>query len=242
LQTPVSIKEQIKLLVELQNVDAKIYALNKEKILSPAEIAKLEKLFEEKKTELNTLEEKSKALTSKRKEKEMDLASKEESIKKFNSQLFSLKTNKEYQAMLEQIAGIKVDNSLIEEGILEIMEEQDLLRAEIAKEKGHLAEEEKKFQAEKKKVEQRVSEIDSLLGDLTFKRTQASQTIDKHLLANYDKILKGKDGLAIVRIVDNACQGCFINVTQQVINEIKMFDRIIECVACARMLYIEEDL
>ena len=52
----------------------------------------------------------------------------------------------------------------------------------------------------------------------------------------------GLSGLALVAVKDSSCQGCFIGVTPQVINEIKMQDKIVICESCARMLYIEEDL
>lgn len=229
-------------MVELQALDAQIYALNREKERIPLAIAELQKLFEEKQLTLNNLEEKSKVLLAKRKEKELDLASKEESLKKFNSQLFSLKTNKEYQAMLEQIAGLKADNSIIEEEILKVMEEQDQLKEELGKEKARLVEDEKKFLEEKKKAEEGIKEIDYKLGDLASKRFRACESIDKHILSHYEKILKGKDGLALVKVASSACQGCFINVTPQVINEIKMHDKVVNCEVCARILYIEEDL
>ncbi len=188
------------------------------------------------------MEEKDKALVLKRKEKEIDLASKEENIRKLNGQLSSLKTNKEYQAMLSQIASLKTDNSVLEEDILKIMDEQDVLKKDIAKEKSYLSEEERKFQEEKKKVDERLKEMEFRISDLTAKRGRITPSIDKRAFTQYERILKGKNGLALVRVKDDACQGCFIAVTPQVVNEIKMQDKIITCESCARILYLEEDL
>ena len=238
----ISIKEQLRGLVQLQDLDAKIYALAKQKEQFPIEIAKSQKSFEDKKLTLNGLEEKSKNLALKRKEREVDLASKEENIKKFNVQLASLKTNKEYHAMQSQIAGLKADNSLIEEDILKMMEEQDKSKVEIAAEKVRLSEEEKKFLEEKKKAEAGIKEIERAVNDLTAKRGHIIPSVDKHILTAYERILKGKEGLALVKIKDYSCQGCFMAVTPQVVNEIKMLEKIIICESCARILYIEEDL
>ena len=52
------------------------------------------------------------------KEKENDLLSREEKIKKLMAQLYSLKSNKEYQAMEMEIKGLKADKSLLEDDIL----------------------------------------------------------------------------------------------------------------------------
>lgn len=237
----ISIKEQLGFLIQLQDIDTKIYGLLKEKEEMPLKIAELQKKFDDKKTTLNNLEEKIKSLGLKRKEEELDLASKEENIKKLTNQLFSLKTNKEYQAMLEQIAGLKTDVSVLEEGILKIMEEQDVLKEEVNKEKSYLSEEEKKLQEEKKRFEGRLKEIEYALNELASKRNQIVPSVDKRIFSNYERILKGKDGLALVKIKDFACQGCFMNVSPQVVNEIKMQDRVIYCEFCSRILYIEED-
>lgn len=238
----VNIKEQIRQLASLQDIDAKIYALKKDRDELPQEISILQKSFEEKKAHLNSLEDKSRALAVKRKEKELELSSKEENIKKLNGQLFSLKTNKEYQTMLEQIAGIKTDNSVLEEEILKVMDEQDAVKEKAVKEKAHLSEEEKKFLAEKKKVEERMKELEFSINDLIAKGKQIIPFVDKRMYAVYERILKALHGLALVKVENYTCQGCFISVTPQVVNEIKMLERLVTCESCARILYLEEDI
>ena len=238
----VNIKEQIKLLVFLQDIDAKIYALRRDKDELPQEIAGLQKSFEEKKAELHKLEEKAKALTVKRKERELELSSKEENIKKLTGQLSSLKTNKEYKVMLEQIVSIKTDNSVLEEEILKMMDEQDTTKENAVLEKAHLSEEEKKFLEEKKKVEERMQELEFSINDLTAKGKQIIPSIDKRIYAVYEKILKALHGLALVKVENYSCKGCFMAVTSQVVNEIKMQEKLVICGSCARILYLEEDL
>lgn len=237
-----NIKEQIKQLASLQDIDAKIYALKNNLEELPREIAALQKNFEEKKAHLNSLEDKSKALAVRRKEKELELSSQEENIKKLSGQLFSLKTNKEYQTMLEQIAGVKTDNSVREEEILKIMDEQDVIKAEAAKEKARLSEEEKKFLTDKQKVEGRIKELELSINDLTAKGKQIIPFIDKRVYAVYERILKALHGLALAKVKNYTCQGCFISVTPQVVNEIKMLEKLVTCESCARILYLEEDL
>ena len=238
----VNIKEQIRTLIQLQEFDAEIFALTRKKEQLPIEIMNLEKAFEDKKATLQSLEEKAKTLALKRKEKEMDLASKEENIKKLTTQLATLKTNKEYQVMLAQIAGLRTDNSVLEEEILKVMEEQDARKEEITKEKARLAEEEKMFQEEKKKVEAKIKEIEFSIHDLTAKRGHLLGGVEKRILLIYERILKAREGLALVRVKDFSCQGCHMSVTPQVVNEIKMQDKLIVCESCARILYLEEDM
>ena len=55
----------------------------------------------------------------------------------------------------------------------------------------------------------------------------------------YERIVKSKDGLAVVSVANEACQGCFRVLPPQVINEINMMEGLIVCESCARMLYIK---
>ena len=237
----IDLKSQIIGLVKLQTVDSEIYALQAEKVRRPLEIKNLEVLFEEKKQKLADLEKASLDLQKQRNDGELDLASKDEGIKKLERQLYSLKTNKEYQAMLQQINDAKADASVIEDKILLLFDQVDKAKNDIDKEKQRLKEEEGVFVGEKKKIETRMKEIDDRLAQLEAQRQQVIPEIEPKILVQYDRILANRDGLAIVSVKDNSCQGCNMHVPPQVINLIKMYERIITCEVCNRMLYIEND-
>ena len=227
-------------MIELQEVDISIFQLNQEKQDIPNQFKNLESNFEEKKNKFLSLGEKKKLIELKRKEKELEIASKEGNIKKFQIQLFSLKTNKEYQAMVKEIEGLKAEVSIIEEKVINLLDEIENLEKDIEKEKEDLKEEEKKYLEEKKKIEERLNQINQNLENLEFKRRQKTPEIENKILSLYERILKNRDYLAIIPVINNACKGCNITVTPQVINEIKMNDKIVTCEVCNRILYLEE--
>ncbi len=235
----VDLKTQTSSLVKLQIVDSEIYALRYEKESKPQEIKILEASFEEKKQRLAGLEKSSLDFQKQRKDKELELASKEEEVKKFQTQLYSLKTNKEYQAMLQQISGAKADASVIEDKVLQLFDQADKAKNDIEQEKQRLQEEEGVFLGQKKKIEERIKEIDGRLAQLEAQRKQVIPEVEPKILAQYERILFNRDGLAIVGVKDNSCQGCNMFVPPQVINLIKMYERIITCEVCNRILYIE---
>jgi predicted nucleic acid-binding Zn-ribbon protein len=238
--TTADLKSQLSSLIKLQAIDSEVYILNSEKSKKPDEIKALEGLFEAKKAGLKELEEKSLCLQKEKKEKELELAAKESATVKLQGQLYSLKTNKEYQTMLGQIEDSKADASLIEDKILELLEQVDRIKVEVEKEKLKIKEDEKLFLADKAKVDFRVKEIDDRLSQLDSLRKQAIPGIDPKILAQYERILLSRDGLAIVTVKGNSCGGCNMFVPPQVINLIKMYERIVTCEICNRMLYIEE--
>ena len=238
--TTVDLKAQINSLIKLQTIDSEIYALNHEKEAKPQEIKELEEAFEQKKQSLAVLEKNLLDLQKQRKDKELDLASKEEEAKKLQTQLYTLKTNKEYQAMVQQIEGIKADASVIEDKILALFDQVDKAKNESENEKQKLKEEEKLFLEQKRKAEDRIKEIDDRLAQLDAQRKQVTPDIVPKILAQYERILKNREGLGIVKVKNNSCQGCNMLVPPQVINLIKMYERVITCEVCNRILYTDE--
>ena len=236
----IDLKTQIMGLVSLQELDSEIYALKNELAAKPQEIKALEESFETKKQGLAALEKQSLDLQKQRKEKELELATNTEAVKKLNSQLYALKTNKEFQVMQQQIADAKADGSVIEEKILISFEESDKIKAQIDQENAKLKEEEKNFLQQKKTIQERTEEINGRLSQLDAERKRLLVGIDPKMFSEYERILQSRDGLAIVAVKDNSCGGCHMLLPPQVINLIKMYEHIITCEVCNRILCIKE--
>ncbi len=234
------LKSQLNNLIQAQALDSEIYLLEREKQSKPEEIKAFDVAFESKKQRLAELEKAVLDLQKQKKDEELNFAAKEENSRKMQGQLFALKTNKEYQTMLQQINDCKADGSVIEDKILQIMVQVDKVKSDIDTEKKGLQEQEKIFNAEKNKVQMRVKEIDDRLSQLNAQRKKAILDIDPKIVAQYEKILSNRDGLAIVTVKNSSCQGCNMFVPPQVINLIKMYEHIVFCEMCNRILYIDD--
>jgi predicted nucleic acid-binding Zn-ribbon protein len=233
-------KDQIKLLVELQGLDGAIFALEDKCDEIPHTVKNKEEQFKDKAIDLKKAEDDLKVLLLKRKEKEGELEAKEGTIKKYQQQLNQVKTNKEYSALQDEIGRVKADNSIIEEAILNIFDEIDVGNKKIAKEKDVLKSEEAKLGEEKKKLNEELTRIKTELEGMKSQRNALAAKVDKEILKKYERIVKNKDGLAIVTIVDDVCQGCFSTQPPQVVNEVKISQSLVFCDSCARILYVEE--
>jgi predicted nucleic acid-binding Zn-ribbon protein len=238
----ISVKDQIRRLVELQKLDVEIFEKKREMRTKPAEVEELKQHFEAKKSRLNQLQEQLKTCQLKRKEQELELQQKEDQAAKANAALNSLKTNKEYTAKLSEIEHIKADKSIIEEKILKAFDEADAVNQLIEKEKLVVVDEEKKYQQKKKAVEDELKLIEDRVKVLESQRKQLMPGVDASVLDRYEKILQNKDGLAIVPVTNNSCGGCYMNLRPQNINSIKMGQDLNECEYCARIIYLEDDL
>lgn len=238
--TQARLKAQLEELIKLQQEDKAIHDLNVEKESKPHEIEQLTADFESKKQAVADAEKRLLDVQKQKKDSELNLASQEENAKKLQSQLYSLKTNKEYQTMLGQIQGAKADASVIEDKILALMDAVDSTKKRVDEEKAVLKQHESIFSEAKKKIEDRIREIDASIAEHETKRKQILPSVDPKILAHYERILQGRDGLALVVVEEESCSGCFMRVTPQIINMIRMYDHLITCEACNRILYIQE--
>jgi len=236
----VLIQDQIRKLADLQKLDAEFYEYKIALREKPQRIEELKAAFAQKKAGLHELEEKLKAKQLERKEREGDLLVKEGEIAKANGQLSQLKTNKEYKAKLTEIESFKADKSIIEEKILILFDEVDTVNAKIIKEKEAFAKEEKKFSDEKSVIEEEIKQLEDRVKVLESQRQQKAKEIDAKLFTQYERILKGKDGLAMVPVKNNACGGCYMSVPAQIVNEIQKHESLVFCEFCARILYLED--
>ncbi len=239
----ISVRDQMKKIIELQKIDGEIHNLKVELQEKPAVLERLREEFESRKEALKELEEKSKAIQVDRKEKELALKTQEDEIAKANAQLSQIKTNKEYTAKISEIEHIKADQSIIEEKILTSYDEGDSIKAEIEKEQVKVDEEEKKYLAKKKETEDDIKVVEDRIKVLDSQRQQSTPGVDPSYLSRYERILRHKDGIAVVPVQEgSSCGGCFMNITPQQLNEIKMYEELVECEMCSRILYLEDDL
>jgi len=237
-----NLKEEIKKIVELQEIDSKIYQMREEKDSKlPQELKALKEEYEQKKQNLSTAEEKLKEIQLKKKDKEIDLASKEENAHKAQGQLYQLKTNKEYQAKLNEIESLKADISVAEEDLLKILDEVEASKKEQEVQKEKLAQEEKAFKDSEDTIKGRIKDLNAQINTLQEKRQRFTSNIDKKILEKYEQLLKTRQGLAIVPVEGENCGSCHMRVTHQKINEIKMFDNLVFCESCVRILYLPDD-
>ena len=240
--TTISVKDQIKRLIELQAIDIEAYRFKTQLRKKPAEIEALKAEFESKKARLKQLEEELKAIQLAQKVHEGDLKSKEEAIVRADGQLSQLKTNKEYTAKLMEIESIKADKSLIEEKILIGFDLIEASRKALESERAVVVSYEKEFTAKKKQIEDDMAVAQDQMKVKESQRSRLTPDVRPDVLARYDRILQNKDGLAIVPMVDHACGGCFMHLTEQRVDEIKRHDQIVNCDMCARILYIPDEL
>jgi predicted nucleic acid-binding Zn-ribbon protein len=119
------VKDLIKFLVALQEIDSRI--IEKRFFIDkvPLRIHEVDEPLKQAKAELERMRQRSDALGKKKREKEQFLDESGEKIKKMKGRVSEIKTNKEYQAHLKEIESSEMGITGIEDEILVLMEELD---------------------------------------------------------------------------------------------------------------------
>jgi len=232
------LKDEIEKLVRLQEIDSEILACITVIENFPSQKSQMEKSIENASQDIAFIKKEQKKIQIEKKERELELESIEDEIKKFQKRLDDVKTNKEYTAMLSEIENLKNKKDEIEDVILVLMEKEDEINKKLAdfskkvevikKEIGdRIAEETKKVEETKKKLEEKKAE-----------REQMVSQIRKDVYNIYEKIRAGKkDGVAICKLEGQSCTGCSMFVPVYIAEKVKAKKEIVHCENCSRILY-----
>jgi predicted nucleic acid-binding Zn-ribbon protein len=230
------LKEKLKLLLQLQAVDAKNEQLEKAKELILEDIDALKERVNEKESELSGVKREYEEVTKEKVENEGMFESEVEVVNKYQAQLYDVKTNKEYTALLHEIEEKTKENSIREEKVLELMERMERLSDGIKgieeAIKKELVDIGKKEQEGRGKIGSIDQEIERWMGE----RKAIVAQVDVELVERYERVRKNRHGLALVPVKDETCQGCFVELPPQVINDLMKGDKLMVCERCSRML------
>ncbi len=230
-------KEQIEILVELQEIETERFEVGKRLEREPE---KLKVLDEELEAHGGAVEEDEKGLSDLKKEYrtcEADLQINGERIKKLKERLRSVKTNREYQATLKEIDDLKAKSSGIEDRMIEALERIESSDKEVQEKKSELARLAADTEEEKAAIEQEISDARLRLEKLEEKRKEKAARLDAGLMKTYQRIRARGVVVAIAPVVGAVCQGCNMNIPPQMFNELQRFDSLKLCPFCERILY-----
>jgi predicted nucleic acid-binding Zn-ribbon protein len=232
--------DQIEQLKQLQAVDGELFKLRKQRAQKPLELERVNARVQAQEQRVKAAETALTQLQLAQKEKEVELQSKEASVKKLQGQLFQVKTNKEYTAMQHEIDALKADNSLLEEAILKAFDAIDQASKQRKAEQQRLAEEQASAQTERGRVERETEAIDAQVAQLDRTRKTLLPDVPPKALAAYERILSIREGLALVPLINDACGGCHRRLPPQVINQVFLKADLVMCESCNRILYFDE--
>ena len=230
-------KEDISVLIALQKLDTELSGFDRKIEEKKQELTEREQAIADKEVLAGQCREKAVELEQSRRDIKAGSEDAAERIKDRQSKMMQVQTSREHQALLKEIEEAKKTIKDSEEQQLQVMEQVEAEEAK-AKELENLCTGEKKLLAEETgKVEKAIEKLNGRRLSVQDKRDKLAKSVSPSWVKRYDKLLKKRDGLAVVRVLDAVCQGCFMTIPPQKYNDICLGEQIFTCPTCQRTLY-----
>lgn len=230
----------LKTVIELQQVDLHITDLSQRIEVVPAQIQKLETQLhdflhahEDRKTRLG-------ANQKERKELEIEIQSIQAKISKHKEQLYQVKTNEQYRAMLKEIEGEEANIRRIEDKILEKMVEAEGLQKLVQEAAARLDGEKARVAQEEKQLDTARIEAEAERSQALARREVLAAALTEPVRETYERVRRGRRGVAVAEVKDGFCDACHVRLRPQMYNEVRENNAVLTCENCSRILYYIE--
>jgi len=223
-------------LLDLQEIDEQLGELDRSKVYLPEIIENINDEMSKFEKELSENQGKYTEAQIQLKQFELDIEADKESLEKYQNQMKVIKTNKEYDALIAEIDGKKQKISDNEDEILRLMGVIDESSEKIEELKVKLVGARKNNQAHLENLRGELNSLESKIKDKKQLRQHLAKSLDRKALTVYERIRKGKGGMAVVPLRKKACGGCFKKIPPQMVQQIRRGDRIYTCDSCGRIL------
>ena len=234
-------REEIKLLIQLQELDQAVGKLKatKEKLL--AEAAETEQLATTAKQDTENRHEDSKSFRAATQLREIELKESEAKIARLDVQLNTVKTNKEYTAIQHEIAGLKADGSRIEDEILKMLEQVEADEAEVKNLADRAVKMTKAAQERRLVIDTALNDANAGIDRINTERKELAVKIPAKFLMPYERFRAKSDGKAMAACRGFVCDACRMALTANTVNRLMAGTELVYCHSCGRILYIADD-
>jgi predicted nucleic acid-binding Zn-ribbon protein len=224
-------------LIALQDLELNITGLQKQTSEIPDKIQKFESELARLRAEHDSEVANSKELANKRRSLEGEVEMLRTKLSRLKDQLMTVKTNKEYTAMLHEIQMAEDQIRLEEDKILDIMEKTEDMEGHLKNSEKEMLRKCAEIQEEIRKTHDSAPRLESELARLQQEKAAMESGIESELLARYRRIAKASKGVALAEARDELCSACHIRIRPQIYAELLRTDNIYSCDSCSRILF-----
>jgi predicted nucleic acid-binding Zn-ribbon protein len=227
----------LKLVIRLQDIDNRLAELAREIAALPVHIKEIEKKLtaHERKLEIDRA-----ALAANQKERkncDVNIQTQEQKISKLKDQMLGAKTNEQYRAFQNEIEFCQNEIRKAEDRILELMTESEPLDKNVKAAEAALKTEKAQVEAEKQQARDRTAVDQKAAQELQTERTAVVKDVTPSTYQRYERVRKGRRGVAVAEAVDGRCSACNMVIRLQFFQDLKKGDQVMACESCTRILY-----
>jgi predicted nucleic acid-binding Zn-ribbon protein len=227
----------LKLVIRLQEIDLRLGQLTREISSLPIHIAQIEKKLGAHERKLEADRAALAANLKDRKKCEADIQLQEQKISKLKDQMLEAKTNDQYRAFQNEIEFCQKEIGKAEDRILELMGESEPLDKNVKAAEAALKAEKAQVEGEKQQARERTAVDQKSAAELNAERAETVKGITPSTYQRYERVRKGRRGIAVAEAVEGRCSACNMTMRLQFFQDLKKGEEIMSCESCQRILY-----
>ncbi len=231
----------LKNLLKIQEFDKRVANLEEELERIAQKEEKILEVISIKQEQLNNAKEEKEEIEKDKAFKEELLKDVEENLKKLEVKLNAATTEKQMQAVNIEIDVAKTNKNVLEEKIISLEESLQEKLKDIKELEDRYSQLQKTLADHKVKFDKRREEIHQEISEIKAQKEELLGDIKPELLKKYERLNRWTKGTSIVPVRQEACYGCFMKLTPQILTTLEETEEIVYCPNCGRMLYKEEE-
>ncbi len=229
-------------LIELQEIDLKLDKVKEERGDLPAIVESLKDRLSSNKNMLDEQQSRIRQLKVETNTMETELESFKVILKKYEDQLYQVKTNREYDAISNETENVKNKISEYEDKILDnsetvenLIKSNETLESDIAK----LGNE---FEDNNTLLQEKITASSEEENILNHERDIVEKKLTSQQINSYRRIRNAKRGMAVASCNGGVCSGCFSFIPPQKVVEIRSMKQLYQCESCGRILVWDQNI
>lgn len=234
-------QETLRLLRGLQEIDGELFRVKDELRRLPEELERRKAQLDKEREQLKELQRAHHEQRTRVKEIEDMTTLQRQRVKKLESEAAGSRADAALIAAYQhQIRSLKRDLGTAEEEGLELIEKADELKKRAGEQSAVIARIEQELAQFTANVESEMRVAQERRARLERERQSRMGPMSSEVLAEYEKLLDAREGQAIAAIEGRICQGCCVNVPNNIYVRLARGIELVTCPSCGRILYLPE--
>jgi len=234
-------RKELEVLIEMQKRDDEITKLQVLIENLPKQLSNLKTNLAEAQLELKTLKEEIENNKKEQDKRELLIRSNKDMMGKYQNQLLTIQTNKEYKALNKEVSHLEKKNEELEDEIVELMENQEDLRDNQQEAEKSLKSAEQELAANEHRLENEITEVNKGMEKIRAERKELAKGLPVPIVKKYVTLIKNRKRKALVYNSGNTCGGCGFMIRPQVMVELHEGEKLIFCESCNRIIVLNKE-
>jgi predicted nucleic acid-binding Zn-ribbon protein len=236
------LRDTLRILRGLQELDRDLYHLQDELQRFPQEVARRREKLDAENARLAELEKRLTETRVRIKEIEDLTTGQRQRVRKLEGEASEVRADAAlHVAFQHEIRSLRRDIGEAEEEGLTLMEEaerltkeRDALRAVVQQLDGEVSEHAANVEREAGEVRARARAMQ------TERKRRGTSELAPDVLGTYEKLLEAREGQAMAELDRRVCQGCYVSVPNNIYVRLARSTELVFCPSCGRILYLRE--